>query len=123
MYFLDGGNGVFRVTLPIHGNVIKLFCSNISHKLNIGIFGTSYQWSCNYRPWIGKESLICKELITKFNDNKKLLNVRYELINDTVLNKSIQSNLINNMNNKSMSKKLLGPLYRHFEILRCFPKF
>ena len=120
IYFLDGGNGGKRKTLPVDSNVIQNFIQNVI-KVNgfrFHIYGTSYQWMDAERPWIGKEqqyftSFIKQSLLSKLQ--KKSYFLHHHLYSDEQLDASL---IQNNVKAFKLSKN--KGIFRHFELLRLF---
>ena len=119
IYFLDGGNGAKGKTLPVDDQVISHFIENvICDGFQFHIYGTSYQWKDQRRPWIGKEMQYFVDFIKRSKEiarkdpNRKQYSLHHHLFEDGKLNASLKENCVNASTNKA--------LFRHFELLRLF---
>merc|ERR1719474_142016 len=122
MYFLDGGNGGKFKTLPVDDSVIAHFVDNvINDGFQFHVYGTSYQWKDQRRPWIGEEQRYFVELIKMLRDRdsqikqRKQYSLHHHMYADEELNQSLVQNDVS-----AFKTSKLKALFRHFELLRLF---
>uniref|UniRef100_A0A0G4IDQ4 DUF676 domain-containing protein n=1 Tax=Chromera velia CCMP2878 TaxID=1169474 RepID=A0A0G4IDQ4_9ALVE len=68
VYVLDGGSNVppvLPVDRQIFDSLSELRKTRGLPPLPVGLFGSSYQWKCNVRPWIGEEKMRFVEIVSE----------------------------------------------------------
>ena len=123
LFFLDGGNGGYKQTLPTNNANIQHISqylynnNNIKRNNPIGfhIYGTSYQWNDKSRKWIELEKDIfvksLKKNQLKCDNNMENYRIHYKLYNDSEF-KTFKTGI-----NPDYGMK---PILRHFLLLKLF---
>merc|ERR1712032_1267631 len=118
-FFLDGGNGSYRKTVPIDDAVLDHFIRHvICDKCRLCVYGTSYQWRDEQRPWIGIEQTYFTDFLKLMQRAKQIRTtfaLQHHMYHDKILTDSLKRHTSLRMDKQPASRQ---GIFKHFELLR-----